>query len=278
MTVTLLLFGISVVLGKLLITQISLSGVKQAMEAQPSYVQEIVPLLATIVVTGTGLAGCLVGIRFIHRKPIASVLTDGRRFGIGLMLQSAAVWGLLWLGFTLPLPGAWAGLVRRVGEIPLSWWPIIVVVSCAAMTVGRTAEEVLFRGYLLTRLSAWLKRPWLAVVLMAVGFSLFHRGNTAAHTVITFFGITWGAACVRAGSIGPMVGAHVAHDTFNILLLPRDHVADANASTTWLEAGLITIALVVWFGWLMWATCKQTLAYSPDASKLESTQPKPAQV
>ena len=249
---TLMLYVGGVVLGIALHTQANISGLKEAIKSQPVHVQEIVPLIATILITGLGLVGCLVGIRFVHHKPLARVFTDGRSFRFGLALQSATLWTLLWLGFTLPLPGAWEGLVRRTGEIPLAWWPIVFVVTLAAMIVGRTAEEVLFRGYLLTRLAAWVKRPWLAVAMVALSFSIVHRGNPAALTAITLFGIAWGAACIRAGTLAPMIGAHVVHDTLNVLLQPGD--PNANASTTWSEVVFIAVALSVWFGWLFWTT------------------------
>ena len=253
MPLTLMLCVGGLVLGILLNTQAHISGLKEAIKSQPVHVQEIVPLIATILVTGLGLVGCLVGIRFVHQKPIARVFTDGRSFRFGLALQSAALWTLLWLSFTLPLPGAWEGLVRRTGEIPLAWWPIAVVMTLAAMIVGRTAEEVLFRGYLLTRLAAWVKRPWLAVAIAALFFSMAHRGNPAAHTAITLFGIALGAACIRAGTLAPMVGAHVAHGTLNVLLLPGG-APNANASTTWSEVMFIAVGLSVWFAWLYWIT------------------------
>lgn len=251
---TLALSALGVVAGILLSTQIQLSGLKEFMKNEPAHVQEIAPLIATFVMTGLGLAGCLIGIRFVHRKPIAQVFTDGRPFGMGLAVQSAVIWTVLWLGFTLPLPGAWAGIVRRIHGIPLDWWPIIIVATLLAMTMGRATEEVVFRGYLQTRVAAWVKWPWLAVGLVAVGSSMVHQGNPAAKTVITLFGIVWGAGCIRAGTLAPMIGAHVLHGALNVLLLPRDQVNDANASTTWFEAGLIAVALLLWLGWLWWAT------------------------
>jgi membrane protease YdiL (CAAX protease family) len=248
--VTLGLYTIGVVLGMLLYTQANISGLKAATLNQPPHVREIVALIATMVVTGCGLAGCLAGVRFVHRKPIACVFTDGRPFGMALAMQSAALWALLWLAFTLPLPHAWERLIQRTQEIPRSWWPIIVVVTAAAMTVGRATEEIVFRGYLLPRIAAWVKRPWLAVCIVALVFNAIHQGNLAAHTAITLVGVAWGASCIRAGTLAPAIGAHVAHDAMNCLLQP----GEGNASATWLEAILIAIALAIWWGWLLWVT------------------------
>lgn len=272
--ITLAFSALGVVLGLLLYTQASLSGIKEALKNEPAHVHEIATLIATLLITGLGLIGCLLGVRFVHHKPIARVFTDGRTFETRLALQSAAVWAVLWLGFTLPLPGAWAGLIQRTSEIPLAWWPIIFVLAVAAMTAGRVTEEVLFRGYLLTRVAAWVKRPWLAVGIVAVGFCLVHQGNPAARVAITLFGIVWGAACVRAGTLAPMIGAHVLHDTFNILLQPRNQLNEANASTSWLEVGLIAPALAIWLGWLFWATRERQSTNRSSTLQVQATVPR----
>lgn len=270
--ITLALYIMGVVLGILVHTSISVNGLKEFMQDKPAHLQDLVALMATFVVTGLGLAGCLIGIRFVHCQPIARVFTDGRAFGFGLALQSAAVWALLWLGFTLPLPGAWENIHQRINEFSPGSWLLVFTGTGIAMTVGRTAEEVLFRGYLLTRVTAWLNRPWLAVVLVAVLFSTFHNGNLAARTAITLFGIAWGVACIRVSTLAPLVGAHVMHDMLNVLLLPRDLGKDANSSTTWLEVGLIAVALAVWLGWLNWATRGQGTA-TCQPMNISSQQP-----
>jgi membrane protease YdiL (CAAX protease family) len=123
-----------------------------------------------------------------------------------------------------------------------------------AMIVGRTAEEVVFRGYLLTRVAAWVRRPWLAVCITAALFAAMHRGaNLPAYTAIALFGIGWGAACIRAGTLAPMIGAHVIHDTLAALLLPDD----TNAGATWLDVAFVAAALAIWLAWLLWTTRKR---------------------
>jgi len=239
-----------VIIGLLLYTLVSLHGLHAFAQNRPPYVKEVTALVGTTLVTGFGLLGCLAGIRFVHRKPVACVFTDGRSFGIGLALQSAALWVVLWFAFTLPLPHAWEHLLQRFNELPASAWPILVLAMLIAMTMGRATEEIVFRGYLQTRLAAWMKRPWLAVCLTALVFNLLHRGNLAAHTAILLFGIVWGVAAIRAGTLAPMIGAHVAHDALSCLLQP----GDGNASATWLEVWLIAGALALWLGWLFWAT------------------------
>lgn len=253
-------------LGIAFYTVVNLGLFKRAVADHPAHIQELTPLIGTLIITSFGLLGCFAGVRFIHRKPLAQIFTDGRPFGFGLALQSAAIWAVLWLGFTLPLPGAWQGLVQRTREIPLTWLPVALVMTIAAMTVGRATEEILFRGYLLTRVAAWVKRPWLAVCIVSLAFTALHRGNPAALTAITLFGIVWGVACIRSGTLAPMIGAHVVHDTMNVLLQPN--TTNANASTTWLEVGLLALALCAWLAWLFYATRQKPASPPADSSQL----------
>jgi membrane protease YdiL (CAAX protease family) len=248
--VTITLFAGSVVLGIVLYTAAMLSGLKVAIKNEPAYIQDVVQLIGTVLIAGLGLAGLLIGVRFVHHRPVRGIFTDGRPFRFGFVFQSAALWALLWFAGAILLPNGWELLARRFEEIPLAWWPVLAVAMFCAMAVGRTAEEIVFRGYLLTRVAAWVRRPWLAVCISTLVFTLVHRGNAAAYTAIALFGIAFGAACIRAGTLAPMIGLHTAHDTLEILWHPKE----TNAGATWLDVAFIAVALSIWFGWLLWVT------------------------
>jgi len=248
--VTMAIFAASVVLGMVFYTATMLSGLRDAIRNEPAYFQEVVQLIGTVLVAGFGIVGLLIGVRFVHHKPTRGMFTDGRPFSFGFALQSAALWSLLWLAGTILLPNGWELLARRFKEVPLAWWPVLAVAMFCAMAVGRTAEEVIFRGYLLTRVAAWVRRPWLAVCISTIAFILVHHGNAAASVAIALFGIAFGAACIRAGTLAPIIGLHTAHDTLEVLAHPKE----TNASATWLDVAFVTVALSIWFGWLLWVT------------------------
>jgi hypothetical protein len=247
---TIALYVGCIVLGIVVFTAIMLGGLKDAVKNEPTYIQDVVQLIGTVLIAGLGLAGLLLGVRFVHHKPVRSIFTDGRPFRFRLLVQSAAVWALLWFAGSIFLLNGWEGLVRRAGEISLFWWAVLSLAMLCAMAVGRTAEEIVFRGYLQTRVAAWVKRPWLSVCISALVFTLVHRGNPAAYTAIALFGIAFGAACIRSGTLAPMIGLHTTHDTLECLWHPHE----TNAGANWLDVVFITVALSIWFGWLLWAT------------------------
>ena len=248
--VTIALFAGGVVLGIFLFTAAMLGGLKDATRNEPAYIQDVVQLIGTVLIAGLGMAGLLFGVRFVHHRPMRGLFTDGRPFRFGFAVQSAVLWCMLWLAGTILLPNGWELLARRFKEVPLAWWPVLAVAMFCAMAVGRTAEEIMFRGYLMTRVAAWVRRPWLAVCISTVVFTLMHHGNAAAYTAIALFGIAFGAASIRAGTLAPMIGLHTAHDTLEVLWHPKE----TNAGATWLDVAFVGVALSIWFGWLLWIT------------------------
>jgi membrane protease YdiL (CAAX protease family) len=239
-------------LGFVLMFAVMHGWLRDAMKNESAYAQEIArQIVGSLSIHGLSLAGCLIGVRFVHRRPVACVFTDGRPFRFRLAVQSAGLWAVLWLAGTVAVPGGWNHLAQRAGEVPLAWWPALSVVTLCAIALQSTNEEVVFRGYLLTRVAAWVKRPWLAVCVMAIVFTAMHANSSlAAKTAIAAIAIAFGAACVRAGTLAPMIGAHAAQNALQALWFPKD----TNAGATWADPLVVVVELSIWLGWLYWAT------------------------
>jgi len=95
------------------------------------------------------------------------------------------------------------------------WLALTLVVVVAA------AEEIIFRGYLILRLSAVTRRPAVAALLSAIIFSLGH-GYEGAAGVITVGVMGLGLAVVylwRRSLLAPIV-MHFLQDFASIVLLP----------------------------------------------------------
>jgi uncharacterized protein len=250
---TVVLSTVGFVGGMIVWTVIMIGGLKSAVQTQPVYVQDMVSFLGVVVISGAGLAGCLAGVRLVHGRPVGRVFTDGRAFGWGMAVQSAIVWCVLWVVGVVVVPGGWAGLVARAREVPLGWWPVLFAAAMGGMAVGRMTEEVLFRGYLMTRVGAWVKMPWVAVAISTVLFTVVHRGNVAAYTAIVLFGLVFGVACVRSGSLAAAIGMHTAHDAMEVLWRPSRGV-NPNDSAGWGDVLFVAVALTIWMVWLYWTT------------------------
>lgn len=82
------------------------------------------------------------------------------------------------------------------------------VLSLATL-VGATAEELVYRSYLLPHLRALLGRRWLAVVLAGALFGVAHLYQGVDGVVTSaLFGILLGATFFLSGRVWPLILAH----------------------------------------------------------------------
>jgi ABC-type Na+ efflux pump permease subunit/membrane protease YdiL (CAAX protease family) len=167
-----------------------------------------------------------------------------------LVPLAVAAWGRLRLGEALSLkPGAWAaypaavllglalvplvlqglaalesaGLVllraeqlRAAGAAAGPWrdYPLAAVVGAVAL-IG-LAEEVFFRGYLLSAFRT-VMRPQVAIVASAVLFGVFHAVSAFDRMLpSTVMGLVLGWVCYRSGSLFPAMILHALYDGLSI--------------------------------------------------------------
>ena len=251
--VTISLAAVGVLIGGVLVLAIFSTGLNHWGRHQPLYMQQIVPRLFTIVTSSLGLAGVWIGVRFVHRKSMACIFTDGRPFGFSLAFQSAALWLVLWFASACLFTGKWERISQRAHEIPLVVLAALVIAMFCATSVQGAFEEVVFRGYLQSRIGAWVKRPWIAVAVVGALFASLHLDSSGTGSGMAFvltFGLALGIGAVRAGSLAPLCGIHAANNAMEFLWFPKA----TNAELTWSETGVAAAALVVWLVWLFWIT------------------------
>ena len=81
--------------------------------------------------------------------------------------------------------------------------------------VGVAFEELLFRGYLITRLRQAGQSLTFAIVVSSLLFSLGHIYQGWLSIIVTFcLGGVMGASFIKFRSLLPVYAAHLAHDLF----------------------------------------------------------------
>ena len=134
------------------------------------------------------VAGVLAYVRFVERRPLASIgFTAPRARDVAIaVVAGIAILGVLAAIYALG-PDETGKLATLTATPP--WWRLI---SVARAAVG---EEVVFRGYAIERLSELTGRRWLAALASCAIFALAHVG-------------TWGwSHLVIAGAGGAMLTA-----------------------------------------------------------------------
>ena len=117
----------------------------------------------------------------------------------------------LWFNSTLDLPNL------MVDTFEKAFGSVLGLVSVGILVP--IAEEFLFRGAVLNSLLKWKPaegKPWLAVLLSAVLFSVIHV-NPAQMPGTFMMGLLFGWICYRTGSLLPGIVMHVLNNSLVII-------------------------------------------------------------
>lgn len=206
--------------------------------------REALRLLDIGMTFGAALAAFLVARRALGgtRAPLLRVAASRAR------PADAIVAALLWWAASLAIVLALGDLDRvaaRLQSYPPSGWALLAALAMLLVGVQATSEELVFRGYLLPRLAVRLPSA-AAVAVSALAFAAAHPSpGLWGGMLLTWFGIVFGVATWRSGSVGPAIGLHVAHNVLQILLAPGVPVGAA-------EFAAYAAAALLWLGWVEW--------------------------
>lgn len=208
-------------------------------------------LLAGLV---SSLAG--IGVALGAATLSSDSLTDRLRLGPGrrgLPVGAAMTVALLGMGAASTSVARLAG-VHDHGSLPLiraalrDPSPPMLALAVAIIGVGAGAgEELLFRGYLLTRLAErW--RPWAANALVALLFAAVHLDPVHSSFAL-LVGLALGWASLRARSVRPTIAAHVVNNTLSVLGASLDGADERLSALPLLAGGVGVAALALALVW-----------------------------
>jgi membrane protease YdiL (CAAX protease family) len=171
------------------------------------------------------LAGLVVAVKFIHRRPLMTLVTSERGIDWGRIARAAMVWAVIGL--------ATAGVEHLLypERYYLSFsaerfFPFAAV--ALVLTPLQTAtEELVFRGYVMQGLGLILKRPTVVAVVSAAVFALPHLLNPevqqhgAALLGASYFviGLLLAAVTLRDGRLELAIGLHAANNLLLVLVV-----------------------------------------------------------
>lgn len=134
------------------------------------------------------LVGTLLAVRFIHNRPLKTLVTGEARIRWGRIFAGAGVWLLIAAVIStieaLLYPGRYVLTFQPVT------WTIFTVLALLLIPLQTSAEEFLFRGYLLQWMGLRLKNWWLLSFLNGLLFFLPHAANPemATHSILIGLG------------------------------------------------------------------------------------------
>jgi uncharacterized protein len=219
--------------------------------AEPSGRQSLFILSALAGVNLGAAVGFVAAAGAIHHRKIIDYFNDGEPIRWRLMLG-----GLLLVGAIMSAAVAASILAGQAIDPPLlKVSPNLVgralygTLAVGLLILASTAEELVFRGWLLKQSAAYVRDPVVLMILNGLLFAAIHLDpNLDAFLVRAAMGtgLTWMA--LRLGGIELGIGAHAANNAV-ILLLLRPMTTRPDAPHEF-KAGLIASALVVLAGFI----------------------------
>ena len=145
--------------------------------------------------------------------PLPRLLADARSTALAAFVLSAVVAVLFGYGETMP---------ERMFDLGtwLAWMPL----ALPALLIQVSAEEVVFRGYLLQQMAARFRGRWAWMVLPSVLFALLHFDPEIGPTTWAImlatgvFGLAAADLTARTGSLGPAIALHFVNNFFAIFV------------------------------------------------------------
>jgi membrane protease YdiL (CAAX protease family) len=167
--------------------------------------------------------GVWLAVAGLQRRPLACVLGADCRlsrahFARGLL--AALIMGVVGeIAFYVIDPS-----LHR-SEVAIGDWLFWLAPFALALLLQSSAEEVLFRGYLIQSLAARFRNPWIWAFLPTLIFALLHwearasgMMNAAILVSIASFGMAALIATYLTGDLGAAMGIHFGNNLFALLI------------------------------------------------------------
>ena len=185
-------------------------------------VDALVNYIALNLSFGTLILGLFVTVRFVHGRPFLSLITPAKRLNWKRLGQGFGLWLLLVFLASLVEyllnPEIYTIVFNARRFLPFA----LVVLLLTPMQT--TAEELLFRGYLLQASGHFGRNVWLLALVNGVLFMVPHLGNpelAASAILLPLFylsiGLFFAFITLRDNSAELAIGAHAANNLYSAL-------------------------------------------------------------
>jgi len=236
-------------------------GIRESLGAMQTFIESSSPASVTFqLATFIGIWPAIwLALKFLHRQSFGTLFSpeSGIRwgdFGRGIAL-AAGFWCVSML-----IGSAIAGLPERT-DLPLATWAAALAPLAVMVFLQASAEEMIFRGYILQQLAARWRTPLIWGVLPALLFGLAHYSSGSKlgvgweYVAVTLlFGLSAAALVWRTGSLAAAMGLHTGMNVISLSATGLEGVVEgtqlylydaSGAKALFLADGLSTLALLL---------------------------------
>lgn len=190
---------------------------------QPFLKTAYASMAALLLPFGAGLVFLLFWVKYVHRRPLRTLITPYAQVRWGRIGASLLLWLLL---TALAEAGlyAWKPELYAFASTREPLWPLWLT-GLLLIPVQTSFEEIFFRGYLLQGIGC--RWPWVGYVLTAVVFGLAHSFNTEtiaagmgmAMVYYVGVGLFLGGLALSDDMLELPLGIHAANNLYGILIM-----------------------------------------------------------
>lgn len=188
---------------------------------------------------------------------LASRIVQGRGVGLLSSVTGSLRLGWLWRSLLLALAVftiyfavliGWSSLGGEAVVVDFMHprlWAMVLLVLCL-IPLQATAEEYVFRGYLMQLVGSWLRHPAFAILVPVPLFVLGHDYDVWGAASVGVFAIVAAWLAWRTGGLEAAISLHIVNNVM-IFLLGAIGFVDANATSgTPIDLLASTAAMVVY--------------------------------
>ena len=206
------------------------------------------------------ICGIYLAMRFIHRRPLRTLISSARSIAWGRLFQGFGIWFAMVVLMSVIEALLYPG--RYVWTLDLPRFLPFVLLALIFIPIQTSAEELFFRGYIVQAAGLRLRNIWLLSTISGFLFGLPHMLNPEASVNYPLLGLYYFAfgfcmayITLRDGRLELALGAHAANNFFSVIfanytitVLPSPSlftisVLDALYSV---PAALVGMAIFVW--------------------------------
>tara|TARA_X000001036_G_scaffold340189_1_gene319413 strand:+ start:394 stop:1320 length:927 start_codon:yes stop_codon:yes gene_type:complete len=177
------------------------------------------------------LLGTFLAVRYVHGQPLLKLTTtrntvDWNRAAFAFILWGAFTSFMLLIDYTVLSPENYQW------NFKLQPFLILCVIAAILLPIQTSAEEYLFRGYLMQGIGGVFKYKWIALLLTSIGFGLLHYMNPEVERfgdiVMIYYigtGLFLGIITLMDEGLELALGFHAANNLFTALLVSAEWTA-----------------------------------------------------
>ena len=230
-------------------------------------------LFLMLFMFAVGLVFLLIGIKYIHKRTVTSLVTSRKKIDWKRFLFGFLSWGILVL--VLSVIGIYLAPENYTFNFNAKPFFILVGISIVFIPLQTSLEELLFRGYFMQGLGTLAKNKWVPLVITSVCFGLLHGANPEVQKLgsilMVFYigtGFFYGITTLMDEGTELALGLHAANNMIAAFLVTTDwmvfqtdalFIDTSEPSVTWemFIPVFVLYPLILWmfskkYGWNNW--------------------------